>query len=96
MLRDIPVPEMEALLMAHIDVDENAMRQLAVQRGVAVKDYLVGKGVAAARLFRRGADRRQGRVRRGSPGQRRQCRQRGRTQGLGPARRIEPGHEMTP
>ncbi|MBS0500977.1 MAG: DUF748 domain-containing protein [Burkholderiaceae bacterium] len=51
MLRDIPVPEMEALLMAHIDVDENAMRQLAVQRGVAVKDYLVGKGVAAARLF---------------------------------------------
>ena len=51
MLRDIGVPEMEALLMAHIDVGESAMRQLAVQRGVTVKDYLAGKGIAANRLF---------------------------------------------
>ncbi len=51
MLRDIGVPEMEALLMAHIEVGESAIRQLAVQRGVAVKDYLAGKGIAANRLF---------------------------------------------
>ncbi|MCD6674329.1 MAG: DUF748 domain-containing protein [Burkholderiaceae bacterium] len=51
MLRDIPVADMEKALMAHIDVNENDIRQLAVKRAVAVKDYLAGKGVAAARLF---------------------------------------------
>ncbi len=51
MLRDIPVADMEKLLMAHIDVNESAIRQLAVRRAVAVKDYLAGKGIAAARLF---------------------------------------------
>ena len=51
MQRDIPVAEMERLLMAHIDIGESAMRQLAVQRGVAVKEYLAGKGVATDRLF---------------------------------------------
>ncbi|MDO5692836.1 MAG: DUF748 domain-containing protein [Pseudomonadota bacterium] len=49
--RDIPVPEMEALLMAHIDVTEDAIRQLAVQRGVVVKDYLAGKNLPGERLF---------------------------------------------
>ncbi len=49
--RDLPVAEMESLLMAHIDVDEDAMRRLAVQRGVAVKDYLAGKNLPAERLF---------------------------------------------
>jgi hypothetical protein len=51
LLRDIPVPEMEALLLAHIDVGDDAMRQLAVQRGVAVKDYLAGKQLPPERLF---------------------------------------------
>jgi hypothetical protein len=51
LLRDVSVPEMEALLMAHIDVGEDAMRQLAVQRGVAVKDYLASRGAPAERLF---------------------------------------------
>lgn len=50
-LRDLPVAEMESLLMARIDVDEDAMRRLAVQRGVAVKDYLAGKSLPAERLF---------------------------------------------
>lgn len=49
--KDIPIAEMEALLMAHIDVNEDAMRQLAVQRGVAVKDYLASQELAAERLF---------------------------------------------
>lgn len=51
MQRDIPVPEMERLLMAQIEVGEDAMRQLAVQRGAAVKDYLLGKNLPAERLF---------------------------------------------
>ncbi len=51
LLRDVSVPEMEALLLAHIDVGEDAMRQLAVQRGVAVKDYLASRGAPLERLF---------------------------------------------
>ena len=49
--KDIPVAEMESLLMAHIDVNEDAMRQLAVQRGVAVKDYLANQQLPSERLF---------------------------------------------
>ncbi|QTD43910.1 DUF748 domain-containing protein [Ottowia testudinis] len=51
MTRDLPVPEMEALLLAHIDVGDDAMRQLALQRGVAVKDYLAAKKLPPERLF---------------------------------------------
>jgi hypothetical protein len=49
--QDIPLPEMEALLLANIDVTEDAIRQLAVQRGVAVKDYLSGQKLPVERLF---------------------------------------------
>jgi len=38
--KDLPQSEMEALLLASIPVPENAMRELAVARGVAVRDYL--------------------------------------------------------
>ena len=51
LLRELPVAEMEALLMSHIEVGDDAVRQLAVQRGVAVKDYLAGKQLPAERLF---------------------------------------------
>ena len=51
MTRDVPVPEMEALPLAQIDVGDDAMRQLALQRGVAVKDYLAGKKLQPERLF---------------------------------------------
>lgn len=51
MARDIEAAEMEKLLMQHIRVDEDAMRQLALQRGVTVKDYLAAKGVPSERLF---------------------------------------------
>ena len=49
--KDIAVPDMEALLLANITVNEEAIRDLALQRGVAVKDYLAGKKVSAERLF---------------------------------------------
>ena len=51
LLRDVPVAEMEALLTSHIEVGDDAMRQLALQRGVAVKDYLAGRKLAPERLF---------------------------------------------
>jgi len=49
--RDLPVAEMEKLLLADIAVTGDAMRELALQRGVAVKDYLAGRNLAPARLF---------------------------------------------
>ena len=49
--KDLPVPEMEKLLLADIAVSEEAMRELAVQRGVAVKDYLISVNLPPERLF---------------------------------------------
>ena len=49
--KDISANEMEALLLANISVTEDAMRELALQRGVAVKDYLAEKQLPPERLF---------------------------------------------
>ena len=49
--KDIEVPDMEALLLANITVNEEAARELALQRGVVAKDYLAAKQVSAERLF---------------------------------------------
>ena len=49
--KDLPEPEMEKLLLADIRVSDDAMRALAVQRGVAVKDYLAAANLPADRLF---------------------------------------------
>ena len=49
--KDIGVPDMEALLLANITVNDEAARELALQRGVVVKDYLAAKQVSAERLF---------------------------------------------
>ncbi len=51
MAKDLPVPEMENLLLADIKVTDDAMRELAVQRGVVVKDYLASKNLPTDRLF---------------------------------------------
>ena len=51
MAKDIPQTEMEALLLASIPVTPDALRELAVARGVAVKDYLGSRQLAEARLF---------------------------------------------
>ncbi len=48
---DLPVAEMETQLAAAVDVDASAVRQLALQRGRAVRDALVAKGLASDRLF---------------------------------------------
>jgi len=42
---------MEALLLAATPVNDNAMRELAVARAVAVKEHLAGQQVPEDRLF---------------------------------------------
>jgi len=49
--KDIPPAEMETLLLASISVTDDVMRELAVQRGVVVKDYLATKQLPVERLF---------------------------------------------
>jgi outer membrane protein OmpA-like peptidoglycan-associated protein len=49
--KDLPQPEMEALLLAAIPATDDLMRELAVQRGVAVKDYLASQQVPETQLF---------------------------------------------
>ncbi|HSV51202.1 MAG TPA: DUF748 domain-containing protein [Burkholderiaceae bacterium] len=51
MAKDLPVAEMEALLLAQIPVNEDLMRELALQRGVAVRDYLASRQLSPERLF---------------------------------------------
>lgn len=51
MTRDLPVPEMEALLLANIAADEQALRELAVARAVTVRDYLTQQKLPTDRLF---------------------------------------------
>ena len=42
---------MEALLLANLPANEESMRELAVQRGVAVRDYLASQKLPLERLF---------------------------------------------
>lgn len=51
MAKDVPAAEMEALLLAQIPVNEELIRELAVQRGVAVRDYLAAQKLPTERLF---------------------------------------------
>ncbi len=48
--KDIPVPEMQKLLMAKITVNEDAVRDLALQRWVVTRDYLLVQQVPTERL----------------------------------------------
>ena len=67
--KDLPPAEMEALLVASITVADDAMQQLAVRRGVAVRDYLAeSRDPDRAALPRRAEDReRRGRAGRRAP-----------------------------
>jgi len=50
--KDLPAPEMESLMLANLSVTTDDLRQLALARANAVKDYLTGPGrVEAARVF---------------------------------------------
>lgn len=50
-LQPLPKEEMENLLLSHLQASEDQMRELAVQRGVAVRDYLAARQIPMARLF---------------------------------------------
>lgn len=41
MAKDLPVPEMEKLLLTHIEIKDEDLRQLASQRSLNVKDYML-------------------------------------------------------
>uniref|UniRef100_UPI00215A5C83 hypothetical protein n=1 Tax=Escherichia coli TaxID=562 RepID=UPI00215A5C83 len=49
--KDVPVAEMEALLMHNLTIPDNAMADLALARGVAGRDYLAQQQVPLERLF---------------------------------------------
>jgi hypothetical protein len=49
--KTIPAPEMEALLMQATVVSTDSARELALQRGLAVRDALIAKGLPSERLF---------------------------------------------
>lgn len=49
--KDLPLKEMEDLLMASVTADEETMRKLAVERGAVVRDYLLERKVPSDRLF---------------------------------------------
>jgi hypothetical protein len=51
LVKDIPATEMEALLLANLPVTEQAMQELALARGVAVRDHLAAQGLPSDRLF---------------------------------------------
>nr|WP_315231256.1 DUF748 domain-containing protein [uncultured Albidiferax sp.] len=51
LLKDLPQPEMEQLLLANLPVDADNVQRLAVQRGVAVRDYLAAQKLPLERLF---------------------------------------------
>ena len=49
--KDLPAAEMEQLLKAAIPVTADSARELALQRGLAVRDALLARGLPAERLF---------------------------------------------
>ena len=50
-VKDISDPEMEALLKSRLVGGSEAMRELALQRGITVRDALIAKGLPSERLF---------------------------------------------
>ena len=52
MAKDLPVPEMEKLMLTNIVVKDDDLRQLASQRALAVKDHILkSKQVEPERIF---------------------------------------------
>ena len=49
--KELPHADMEALLLTQIPVSDATMKELAVQRGMAVRDHLLGQAIPGQRLF---------------------------------------------
>ena len=51
-VKDLPVPEMEKLMLTHLEITDDELRQLASERALAVKDYILKSGkITADRVF---------------------------------------------
>ena len=51
LLKELPPEEMEAMLLANVKIDDDALRLLANARAQAVKDDLTARNIAGERLF---------------------------------------------
>ncbi len=52
LLKDLPVPEMEALMLTHAGATDDDLRQLASDRAQRVKNWLADRGqIPAERVF---------------------------------------------
>ena len=51
LVKELPAAEMEKLMLTHITVDGDDLRQLAKRRAEAARQKLVGGGIAAGRIF---------------------------------------------
>jgi len=49
--KDLPVPEMEKLILAHIKITDDDLKQLAQHRAQGVKEYLVASKIEPERIF---------------------------------------------
>jgi uncharacterized protein involved in outer membrane biogenesis len=49
--KDLPPAEIETMLKSRMVIDTDSARELALQRGIAVRDALVARGLASDRLF---------------------------------------------
>jgi hypothetical protein len=49
--KDIPVPEMEKLMLTHIEIKEDDLRSLAAERAAAVRDGILKGGIEPERIF---------------------------------------------
>src|SRR5205823_8477032 len=49
--KDLEVPEMEKLILMNITITEDDLRELALQRAQAVKDYLMHAKIEPQRIF---------------------------------------------
>jgi hypothetical protein len=51
MAKEVPAAQMQSMLEAAMPADAAAERTLALQRGLAVRDALIAKGLPGERLF---------------------------------------------
>ena len=51
LVKDLSAAEMQALLLASMAVDEDTVRELALNRSIAVRDYLTARQLPSERLF---------------------------------------------
>jgi hypothetical protein len=51
LVRALPLPETEERLRRHVVVSDDTARELAIQRGLAVRDALIAQGLPSERLF---------------------------------------------